>query len=61
MRKDLRRLGVLPKLEGDLCSHDAIVSTIHLEMCLGEVNPTSTDVLRGLDLLIEAMKVWGNV
>ena len=59
LRKDLRRLGVMPCLRHELFTHDSIMSTIHLEMTLGEVNPTSKKVLEALGGLARAILQLG--
>jgi len=55
LRKDLRRMDVLPRLSNGLYTYDAAIGTIHLECSLGEANPTSRDVLSGLDKLFDAL------
>ena len=48
-------MDVLPRLSNGLYTYDAAIGTIHLECSLGEANPTSRDVLSGLDKLFDAL------
>ena len=54
MRIDLRHLGCMPRLKHGLFTYDAILSSIHKERALGELNPTSQTVIQGLSNIIAA-------
>jgi hypothetical protein len=54
LRVDLRHMGRMPSLAQSLFTFDAIMSCMHKEKALAELNPTSQTVIHGLVCIIDA-------
>ena len=55
LRIDLRHMGILPRLQSNLLTLDAVMSAMHKEKALGELNPTSKSTIGGLVSIIDAL------